>query len=150
MVSIDKFIERIKPVFERFRNNPNVRYEKIIRHIQNETSIDNLVVLVIDSKEKRFGQIGKLLMHDLVHEGIYWVKFKDGYTEDYPDGKMKGDPKSPVRTFYRLNDERLQHYEKQDCGLTAFRNIYLGLNVGNIEKLKQEHKELFGEELSLN
>ena len=126
-------------------NLKNVNFEKIIKHIQNETHIDNLVVLVTDKNDERFGQIGKLLMHDWKEYGIYWVEFKDGKTKDYPDGWETGI--KPVRTFYRINYERREHYEKQDCALTAFKNTYLGLKVGDIEKLKQEYKELFKEEL---
>jgi len=44
-----------------------------------------------------------------------------------------------------LNSTTVSSYTLSSVGRTS-----VGLNVGNIEKLKQEHKELFGEELSLN
>ncbi len=74
------------------------------------TSVDDIVMLVIDKNNKRFGQLGRLSWHDWNEYGVYRVSFAHE-AEDFPDGLCKGDPPSPVKAFYRgylSNPEKLE------------------------------------------
>ena len=56
MASIIEFYRRMETFFRRKNLNlKNVSFDKIIKHIQNETSVSNLVVLVTDSNDEKFG-----------------------------------------------------------------------------------------------
>nr|MBI4156310.1 hypothetical protein [Candidatus Woesearchaeota archaeon] len=111
------------------------------------THVDDVVVLVTDENNARSGQIGKLVEHDWKEYGQFYVIFKDDKIEKFPDGWMKDDPTSPVKTFYRKNDSRREEFDKEEAGLKSFIQTYLKLDIGSIERLKKDYQNIFGEEL---
>ena len=95
-------------------------------YVARNTPVENIAVLVTDKKHHRFGQLGRLILHDL-HGGIYDVSFAEG-REDVPD-IMNQD--SPVKVFDRTKDA--------DKLIQA----YLALGIGDQEKLKTQYNSLF-------
>lgn len=111
------------------------------------TSVEGLVVLFKDPKHKLFGNIGKLILHDWKEYGQYYIVVLDKKEITVPDGICKGDPPSPVKLFYRYNDWENNIWDEKKQGLNSFKEEYLSLRVGDLEKLRKEYKAIFGEEL---
>lgn len=106
--------------------------------------VENLVVLVNDSKNKRFGQIGRLAMHDRQEYGLYHVVFPDEEWGEFPDAVEKGSPKLLIKLFHRHSNETLAGYE----GVDKFIQEYLEIGKGDIVKLRNDYETLFKEELN--
>lgn len=109
-----------------------------LHDIGKRTHVSDIVVLVIDEYDPRYGQIGRLWWDDSEY-GTYGVKFKDGGSEEYSDG---------IERFYRGKDkEKEKGWEQYNRTIKDLKATFLELDVGSIERLKKDYKELFGEEL---
>ena len=141
----DKKMEEFEA--ERKRLEEKRRKEEEQRE-RESTNVKDIVILVTDKKEARYGQIAKLRAHDFTEYGMYHVKFKDGEFAKYPDGLCVGDKPSPVRKFYRGKDKvKEAEWKKHNNTIANLKATFLELDVGSIERLKSDYRELFGEEL---
>lgn len=113
-----------------------------------DTPTDDLVVLVVEHDNPRFGQIGKLLYHDWREYGMLGVVFPGGEFEEFYDGIMKGDSPPAVGLYYRHADEKGDMFDKKDLGPRGFKKKFLELEVGDIEVLEEKYKSLFDEDLA--
>ena len=126
-----------------------------------DTPVSDVVVLVTDRENPRYGQLGKLKGYDWREYGIFDVVFKDGKYEHYPDGinmkwkdTLTGEEKTqksepcPIERFYK-GDDKEKEKEWRDCGqsLNDLKAIFLEMDFGSIHRLRGEYRELFGEDL---
>ena len=112
------------------------------------TSVEDLVVLVIDPANTRYGQIGKLCWHDWIEYGNYIVQFSNGKEEIFPDGLCKDDSPSSVRLFYRHNDTEGQKFDEKDAGPVSLLRTFNELEIkGDIYSM---YRDLFGSDLIVN
>jgi hypothetical protein len=114
-------------------------------------NVSEMVILVTEKSDKHYGQIAALTAHDWNDQGMYHVKFSDGTNEQYPDGIVLGDPKSPVEKFHRKNKDHMDEFKKH----------YIDIKIANVKSpskrkkvepvymgvLKVEYEQLFGEKL---
>ena len=106
--------------------------------------VEDVVILVTDRDNPRFGQVGALYAHDWSDLGRYHVRFNDGELVEYPDGIIKGDSPSPVRKFYRHPDgEYAAEMEKLDQGLNDFKAACFELGL-DPERVGKQYFALFG------
>ena len=123
------------------------------------TPISDVVVLVIDRENPRYGQLGKLKGYDWLEYGIYDVEFKDGKWEQYPDGidvkyktldgeKVQKSEPCPIKRFYKGNDkEKEKEWKDSGQSIADLKAVFLEMDVGSIGRLRGDYKELFGEDL---
>ena len=105
--------------------------------------VENTVVLVTDRSHSRFGQLGRLLEHDWMEYGIYVVGFSDK-TERFNDGLCKGDPKSPVRVFYGVRNEKGREFDEERAGPFSLIETYLNLGF-DLKTFAEKYETVFGE-----
>ncbi len=110
-------------------------------------NVEDIVVLVINPKNSKFGQLGKLIEHDWREYGVYQVSFPGEPLTQFPDGICKGDPPSPVRIFYRFGDEVGKTFDAKNASISELKKLYQQLKIGNLESLAQKYERLFNEKL---
>jgi len=111
-----------------------------------DTRVEDMVVLVVDRDHQRHGQIGAMLYHDWKEYGGIGVKFPNGNTEEFYDGIMRGDAPSKIQRFYRQADDKGREFDSEGGGPNSFQRKYLE-HGENLEKLTEQYRILFGEEL---
>lgn len=97
------------------------------------TPVSSVAVLVTDKDNPRFGQIGRMTLHDWRESGLMYVIFADNKEEEYHDGWIRGDPKSPVRILDRVNDPQ------------SLIDEYLKLGVGDMDSLRKKYNQVFSD-----
>jgi hypothetical protein len=108
------------------------------------THVDDMVVLVTEPSEERFGELARLTDHDWKEYGVYFVEFADGTQAQFPDGMCKGDPKSPVRTFYRHRNEAGRRFDEKGVGPNSLQKTHQELGVGDLTTFVRKYQALFG------
>ncbi len=108
------------------------------------THLDDLVILIVNPQDARYGQLAKLTEHDWKDSGLYLVEFLDGKMEIYPDDG------STAKAFYRHNDPEGKELNHIGCGPRNLTEVYLDLERNDLHTLARDYKKLFGKEFHDN
>jgi len=108
----------------------------------SRTSVDDMVVLVVDQEHQRHGQIGRMLYHDWRESGDIGVSFSDGSMEQFYDGIMNCDSHPKIKRFYRHRNILGTGYDEKNVGPASFQKEFAE-HGGSPEKLAEQYRALF-------